>query len=916
MLRKTIGFIVILLTYFLIGAMVEISTDNFGLGFPNAAKNTVTDHFALDRAGNIYYISTSESASALCCTDSEGRELYRTPLDPKVFGQYFRVVGIYVEHDRNIFIAGCEYNDRTRRAERLSVGMFYENGSFAGAVLSRTVSCRMSGGQVMISAFSEDGDSVYFSVFDNGRADVYSVTQKAPFESRKIADYDLSDTEIYGAYTFPSGAVAVGTEGGIEIFSDSKTSIGGDRFAHSVFDRFWNGLGKAYAMDSSNGSLYCIDHRFSVERIADGNAPIHTDGASDGIRLSEMTDISVGITGKLFGRVRAENDRLYTGSTSLLYEISRENGGSDALFNPILTMLGAGLSAILLSVLTWDFYCGILKMNLPIVIRQSLLIFLLVFFMLYFLSVFLIEPFAAQILEANYIHEVRTVADSFTDSLNSAVGGEKRNSEKYAAFLEGIGKAANAESEAAGAKPEIGILEQYGSRVKIFASTERFPPGTPADRLLFGRNINETIRSMDTDEIVFFNNGKTLLIRKFDLPCCENPCFLMTAIEKKELNENVNAILSRLRLFLLIGGATLTLLFILIEVITARSLRKLKKTVDRITRGEKFGETIPRSGDEIEALFKSVWALSEHIDETTRGLRKLNSLYYRFVPLSFLKHIGETRIENIGKSLSAKKHTAMLSLSFRFSKPVSRMRTDEIFRKINAVYELLLPVVSEYGGTAYNFRYNGFQTIFSESPKQAEQALLMAIRIRERAEAYNRTRSDPKAGIDVRIVIGEDDVLLGFVGEEARMEPTVVSEFIAEASEIETLCAESGLYLLCAESAFKRLPTGKYRGRLVGNYECANGRSVRLYDLYDSDPYPLMRLKDQYLQRFTAAVRSFEKGDYPTARSEFMDIVKYAPNDGVSRNYLYLSEYNVKARQKLTTYRLYENIDFEAVNDD
>ena len=59
------------------------------------------------------------------------------------------------------------------------------------------------------------------------------------------------------------------------------------------------------------------------------------------------------------------------------------------------------------------------------------------------------------------------------------------------------------------------------------------------------------------------------------------------------------------------------------------------------------------------------------------------------------------------------------------------------------------------------------------------------------------------------------------------------------------------------------------------------------------------------MTRFELGVRLFEKRDYSNARAMFMDIVKYASEDGVSRNYMYLAEHNLNYENKYTTYTVY-----------
>lgn len=93
MAKKVISFIVILLVFCTAGAAVLIGTSNFGLGFGGMTENPVSSAYALDRAGDIYYVNRTSTGMELVCVDSTGKRLFEKKLDPAVFGGDFTVSG-------------------------------------------------------------------------------------------------------------------------------------------------------------------------------------------------------------------------------------------------------------------------------------------------------------------------------------------------------------------------------------------------------------------------------------------------------------------------------------------------------------------------------------------------------------------------------------------------------------------------------------------------------------------------------------------------------------------------------------------------------------------------------------------------------------------------------------------------------
>ena len=112
-------------------------------------------------------------------------------LDPAVFGGDFTVSGIYVEHDKGIYLTVYEYDPETLFISRVSIQNFYEDGTYAGEVFSQKVSCLMNARTLLVSSFSEDDNAVYFALLDNGTAEVFSALKNNSEPAAKIAGHRL-----------------------------------------------------------------------------------------------------------------------------------------------------------------------------------------------------------------------------------------------------------------------------------------------------------------------------------------------------------------------------------------------------------------------------------------------------------------------------------------------------------------------------------------------------------------------------------------------------------------------------------------------------------------------------------------------------------------------------------------------------
>lgn len=913
MVKKVISFIVILLAYCIIGVSVVIATSNFGLGFNDSANAGGFSYaYALDRAGDIYYVKYSGDTRSLVSLDSSGKSLFEKKLSAEVFGENFYIGSIYVEHDKTIYLSSYEYDPDTMFITRASVHMFLEDGTYSQRVFSQEVSGYPNVYGSLISSFSEDDASVYFAVRTGKVCEIFCALKNNSEPVVKVCEYTLDSEEVYGLYASASKELYVGGKNGITVYThDATRQIAGS--AGTVFSKFWNGISSVYTIDSVTGDIYVISNDYRLSNILNGTKIIN---AEADLSTKDFSDIAVGITGNILGAVRGDTEGLYSGSISLMSRVYTNHFDESSFLISVLSIAAVSAAVILLSILTWDFYCSILKMRLSILLRQSLLIAMLIFVALYSLSFLVIIPQVERIVETNYRHETQLIANSFISSINGAINGSEQavSYEGYNKFLYDYGtEIASAKPDGSFIgdceKPEISLIERRGDRLVIVASGEMYPEGTPADVLMYDKNLTEIIAGMTGEETFplseSINGDKLFLIRKISLQMSANDAYIVVAARVSGLATAVEQIQNLINLFLVIGGVALVAIFMIIENITAGAARKLKRSVDKIAAGQYDTGLNINTGDEMEELAISVQALSNHIVDKTTSLERLNNSYYRFVPLSFLKTLGETKIELVSKSLHTKRVMTVLFLRFEFSQPLANMEAQDIFESINAVFEQVIPIINSHEGTAYNFLFNGFNAIFSEQPEQALQA---AIKVREVVNAFNEVqRVQNKRTVDVRIVISRGEVLLGFIGDEKRMEPTAVATAITQCEEIEGLCSESGMYVVCSDDAYDHLPKGKYRTRCIGRFRTSEGDYHKLYDMFDSDPYSLVKLKEQLMTKFELGVALFEKRDFVNARKVFMDIVKYAADDGVSRNYMYLSEHNISSEVKQLTYTVYNN---------
>lgn len=149
-----------------------------------------------------------------------------------------------------------------------------------------------------------------------------------------------------------------------------------------------------------------------------------------------------------------------------------------------------------------------------------------------------------------------------------------------------------------------------------------------------------------------------------------------------------------------------------------------------------------------------------------------------------------------------------------FTARSERMTPEATFRYINSFLEEFGPVVRANGGFIDKYLGDGFMAIF---PDGADSAFSAALSMRDRLDSFNR-RMNPAGHEPLRFGIGIHTgvLMLGTIGENLRMDTTVISDTVNTASRLEELNKEFGTDILVSGDAIAALENPeRFRVELV-----------------------------------------------------------------------------------------------------
>ena len=301
--------------------------------------------------------------------------------------------------------------------------------------------------------------------------------------------------------------------------------------------------------------------------------------------------------------------------------------------------------------------------------------------------------------------------------------------------------------------------------------------------------------------------------------------------------------------------------------------------------GERNVKVALGGGDELASLADDINAFSDTLQELDREQSELAQSYRRFVPERVLSLLGKTSIAEVDKQTFVSRHLAAMMLSFQFPPQVYGKSGRELFDNINEIIGRTASIVTQKGGAVFNFAYNGYDAVFEEG---STAAVSTAVAVQQAVLEINKEREvDGRSPVIMRIALDEGNVMLGVVGDKDQIEPASISSSFSIAKHLIALCDRLEANILCTEAVVEA--AGGYGSRYMGKCK-EGGETVRIYEIFDGDPYDIRKVKESTGSLFSEGVYALYSRDFSRAKRIFLSLVHHNTGDGGARYYLYLAD--------------------------
>ncbi|MBN9513090.1 MAG: adenylate/guanylate cyclase domain-containing protein [Alphaproteobacteria bacterium] len=207
--------------------------------------------------------------------------------------------------------------------------------------------------------------------------------------------------------------------------------------------------------------------------------------------------------------------------------------------------------------------------------------------------------------------------------------------------------------------------------------------------------------------------------------------------------------------------------------------------------------------DEIGQLAQSFTSMRDAVRTTIIDLKETNLSIERFVPRAFLAKIGRPNIRSVALGDNKRQDMTILFADIRnFTALSERMSPDENFAFINAYLAEMGPVIAQHGGFIDKYIGDAIMALFEKADDGVRAGLAMLAIL----ERFNATRLAAGAEpIVIGIGLNTGSLMMGTIGEQHRMDGTVISDAVNLAARLESLTKDYRVALLVSQFTVDRL---------------------------------------------------------------------------------------------------------------
>ncbi|HEY9670963.1 MAG TPA: adenylate/guanylate cyclase domain-containing protein [Waterburya sp.] len=275
------------------------------------------------------------------------------------------------------------------------------------------------------------------------------------------------------------------------------------------------------------------------------------------------------------------------------------------------------------------------------------------------------------------------------------------------------------------------------------------------------------------------------------------------------------------------------------------------------------------------------------LEESRRELAQIAQASARFVPRQFLHFLQKESIVDAQLGDAVQATMTILFADIRsFTSMSETMSPRENFDFINSYLRQVGPVIRQHNGFIDKYIGDAIMALF---PDTANDAVTAAIEMQKQVAIYNEyRRNSGYLPIAIGIGIHSGNIMLGIIGEEERMDSTVIADAVNLASRLEQLTKLYGAGIIVSGQTLSQLDDPqKYTCRFLDRVQVRGKQApVAVFEIYDGDSQFIKELKTQTKTDFEQGVWLHYQKEFTAARQYFEQVLQVNDRDLAARLYL------------------------------
>ena len=279
--------------------------------------------------------------------------------------------------------------------------------------------------------------------------------------------------------------------------------------------------------------------------------------------------------------------------------------------------------------------------------------------------------------------------------------------------------------------------------------------------------------------------------------------------------------------------------------------------------------------------------LEKRVAERTAELVALNTAYERFVPQEFLGFLQKQNVVEVKLGDQVQQEMTIMFSDIRdFTARSESLTPQENFNFLNDYLGRVSPIIRRHHGIIDKFLGDGIMALF---PGAADNALQAAIAMQRAVADYSaHLQQAGQQPVTAGTGLHTGSLMLGIIGDEHRMQGTVISDAVNLAARMEETSKIYGAFIVAStQTLFGLADPARYHYRFVDKVQVEGKQEpVSLFEIFDGEAECVIDLKLKTKQEFEEGVLLYHDKKLAEAGLKFNRVLEQNPGDEATRLYL------------------------------